>query len=376
MPTPFAQYLANGHLLFLRDGRLWAVKFDVNTLQPIGDASPLADAMSFIFPAGPARISVSDGGRLVYIVGAGVTGRATRESSLMLVNTAQGRESPLPNVPSGPYGFVRISPTGDKIAVGTNPGAAARVAVYDMRRSVMTPITTDVRTGRPLWADRETLVFEQMRGGSAAVYSQRADGTGQATPVWTPNASGWTYAPNALLPDGRLVVSRARLGSYGIYREQDLLLATPGNPAATPLLASTDHEANGVVSPNGEWIAYESDRTGRYEVWVERFPQMTDRQPVSTTGGASPVWSIDGKRLFYMSNDGRQVFEVQVSSQQGQGLTVSKPRLRVEGDYMAPLWGYRRFDVMPDGNQFVLLKPAVDEALLLKPSLWKAGLMS
>jgi len=86
---------------------------------------------------------------------------------------------------------------------------------------------------------------------------------------------------------------------------------------------------------------------------------MTDRQTVSTTG-ASPVWSTDGKRLFYMSNDGRQVFEVQVSSQPGQGLTVSKPRLRVEGNYMPPLWGYRRFDVMPDGNQFVLVKPAAD----------------
>nr|WP_257724526.1 protein kinase [Luteitalea pratensis] len=361
MPAPFAQYVANGHLLFLRDGTLWVVKFDVNALQPIGDASPLAEAVSFVFPGGPARMSVSDDGRLVYMVGAAVTGRATRESSLMLVDTAAGRESPLPNIPPGPYAFVRISPTGDKIAVGTNPGAAARVKVYDTRRSVMTPITADTRSGRPLWADRETLVFEQIRGGAAAVYSQRADGTGQATLVWTPSAGGWTYAPNARLPDGRLIVSRARLGSYGIYREQDLLLATPGNPAATPLLASTANEANGAVSPNGEWIAYESDRTGRYEVWLERFPQMTERQPVSTTGGASPVWSIDGKRLFYMSNDGRQVFEVQVSSRQGPALTVSKPRLRVQGDYMAPLWGYRRFDVMPDGNQFVLLKPAAED---------------
>ena len=240
----------------------------------------------------------------------------------------------------------------------------------------MTPITTDTRSGRPLWADRETLLFEQMRGGSAAVYSQRADGTGHATPMWTPGAGGWTYAPNALLPDRRLVVSRARLGSYGIYREQDLLLATPGNAAATPLLASTDNEANGVVSPNGEWIAYRvgSNRTLR---GVGRALSSDDRSATRVHDRWRVSGLVDRWQAVVLHVE-RWPTGIRSPSVLTTGTgTVSTPRLRIQGDYMPPLWGYRRFDVMPDGNQFVLLKPAVDNrGILLKPSLWKAGLMS
>ena len=133
-----------------------------------------------------------------------------------------------------------------------------------------------------------------------------------------------------------------------------MLLPVEGEPALQPLVESAFNETRSSVSSDGEWIAYESDRAGRSEIYVERFPDLGDRQLVSTDGGQQPRWSPDGQELFYLDLGASRLMVVPITT--GSELTVGSPRTLVE----TPVFdfaGRSAYDVGPDGRVVIILLP-------------------
>jgi len=134
------------------------------------------------------------------------------------------------------------------------------------------------------------------------------------------------------------------------------MLRRDGEPQGVPLVSTEFNESHAAVSPDGRWIAYQSNRSGRFEIYVERFPEPGQLERVSTSGGSGPRWSTDGRELFYISQDGRQLFAVPVAT--GPAFNAGTPTVLFEGDYLPVLGGDWPYDVGPDGHFFMIKRPS------------------
>ena len=138
---------------------------------------------------------------------------------------------------------------------------------------------------------------------------------------------------------------------YGSPTALDIgVLTMDGGESWQPLLQTEANEAAPALSPDGAWIAYTSDQTGQSEIYVRRFPDLGDRQLVSSAGGMEPLWSPDGSELFY--REGQRMMSVSIDSEVGLRPT---PEVVFEGTYLPPLPGFRDYDVAPDGR-FLMVK--------------------
>ena len=295
---------------------------------------------------GTANFAVAHNGTLLYVTGEGDANRRT----LVLVDR-EGQEVPVPGLPSALYWDVRVSPDSTQVAVSV--GIPSNILTYDIGRGITNLVTTDSANDRwPLWTtDGQHIVFQSDRGGRTGLYRKRADGMGEAEPVLVPDDSSIAaLAPSGWSPDGKGLLIAGQRGSADIA-----ILRLDGDDAPEWLIETGANETRGVVSPSGEWLAYQSDELGLPEIWVERFPMLGERQRVSTTeaGGLSPVWSADGRELFYIGSEGRLFYSVSIS--EGRGLTLGEPRVLFSGRYSAtqisPV-----YDVMSDNEHFAMLR--------------------
>ena len=204
--------------------------------------------------------------------------------------------------------------------------------------------------GYPVWArDSRRIVFLSGRAGAFNLYSQAADGTGTADRLTeSPN----TQSPYSVSPDGTVLVLR----EDSPQTRSDLLSLslTPGGHATRPLVQTNSAEANGEVAPDGRWLAYQSDESGRDEIYVRPFPDIGGgRWQVSSDGGRTPLWARTGRELFYRSLDGA-VMAVQVES--GTVWRTSRPSQALPARYYdgTGLTG-RTFDISPDGQRFLMM---------------------
>ena len=314
LPGSGPQFAASGHLLFAREGAVWAVAFDADRMEVLGDAVPVLEQVRFGQGiAGFAQLSVSDDGTLVY-----VTDRGQGEMSLVWVDRT-GRKEPIAGIRPDTYTQVRVSPDGTRLATA----GLADIWIYNVGRQTFTPLTTDPGLtdrqpmGRPdewapLWTvDSERVVFESNRGGRPEVFSAAADGSGRAERLLTGDASATCLFPDGRSPDGStllLTECSGRASGMGI-------VALDKSGAATVLIDTAAGDAGPTVSPDGRWVAYHSNLSGRWEVYVQRFPDLGARDQISVSGGRFPRWSSDGTELFYVSPDGQELLAVPVDSE-------------------------------------------------------------
>ena len=342
------RYVPTGHLVYAAaDQSLRAVRFDVTSLEVTGSPVLLIDEFP-IKTTGAADYSVSDNGRLVYALGAGSVVR-----SVVLVDR-QGREEPLAGLEPGGYQSLRVSPDGARLALDLD---GERLWTYDIARGAMNPLTTEpgVNDLNPIWSpDGARVVFSR----DNKLLWLPADGTGAAEELLSRERVG-VLLPESWTPDGRLLF--LSVGGQGIADIEALSLE--GDRTTEVLIQTTAVEGHPVVSPDGQWIAYHSDVSGRQEIYVERFPALGERQPISTDGGRAPLWSPDGRELFYRSIDGRQVMVVPISTE--PTLTAGAPEVLFQGSYVPSIGITRSYDLMPNGQQFVMVKfgTGADEAL-------------
>jgi serine/threonine-protein kinase len=330
-----------GHLLYASGTTLYAVGFDRRTLKVRGKAVPVV--------TGPGMIDfdVSANGTLAYhsVV-------ASDERELVWVDR-RGVEEPL-GAPARSYLYPRISPDGTRLAIDVNEGSLGRdVWIWDLRRATLERFTKDP-AHNPLvaWSpDGRFLVYGSERSGRSNVYRQAADGSGTEELL---RASDDLQMPVSFAPDGRLLVS---VGSSGPQR--DIYLMEPdGKRGLVPLIQGPANELWAEVSPDGRWVAHDSDESGQFEVYIRPFPAANDgsRWQVSTNGGRQPLWSRDGRELFYRSFDGA-LMSVPVAP--GAQLEAGRARSLFGGNgYLGAgsQGGGRTYDVAPDGRRFLMLK--------------------
>jgi Tol biopolymer transport system component len=276
----------NGHLLFIREGTLMAQPFDLETLRLTNEIFPVAEAVS--------QFSVSANGALAYMSG----DTAARQQLVWLDRT--GKQVGSAGPPEG-YANFRLSPD-ERSVVFNRPGAGQDIWVLDIARGVPTRITFDPATDNvPIWSyDGLRILWPSNRSGSFDLYVKPASGTGQdVLLIKMGTQNGWATDWSR---DGKWVLYQRPGDKTG----QDLWIS-PQSPDSSgepkPLLQSQFNEQDGVFSPDGHWIAYVSNESGRDEVYVQTFPLTDAKHRISIGGGTSPEWRKDGAELFYLAAD-------------------------------------------------------------------------
>lgn len=338
---------ATRELVFARGDTLWRASFDIERLEITGEPVPIVNRIGST-PGGFAMFAVSAAGSLAYIPG-GVTGGV--EPRTLVLMDRQGREERLPGLDPNPYGSVRVSPDGTPLAFHITAGG--NVWTYDLARGARAVVTTDAANNRtPVWsADGQHIVFSSDRDqpGRHGLYRRRADGTGPIERVLGAEVGPQLYA-HGWSTDGRLLF--VRTGD----RRPDIMVHSLEAGKTELLIETPSMEDHPAVSPNGRWIAYHSDVSGRTEIYVDRSPQLVYRQPVSVDGGQVPHWSPTGHALYYLSADGRRLMAVAIEA--GSTFKAGKPTVLFEGTVPPPEGPSHPYDVMPDGKRFVVIKNA------------------
>jgi serine/threonine-protein kinase len=336
----------SGYLVYasIPQGPLLAVPFDLGRLAVVGPAVPIGPRVSST-GLGAGDFGVAADGTLVYVE---APGAAATVRTLMWVDRA-GKEEPTA-APPRDYGSPRLSPDGTRLALSIDD-QELDIWVWDLRRLTLTRVTADPAWDTlPEWTpDGGRIVFSSQRaGGTSNLWWQTADGTGTAERLTT---SAHVQGPTGLTSDGTQVVFN-ELG-IGMMR-----LALDGARRVIPLLQTPFSDREGVVSPDGRWLAYASNNSGRYEIYVRPFPNTVAGQwQVSTAGGTAPLWARSGKELFFLGPDGalmRVPVEATATTwNAGAPAKLLEPRYDIRGIG-------RSYDVSSDGQRFLMMKASGD----------------
>jgi eukaryotic-like serine/threonine-protein kinase len=346
-PGPGApDYLEPGYVIYRQAGNLMAASFDVERNRTGTPIAAVPDVLQY---------SVSATGSLVYAAG---KPPAAPQARLVWVSR-DGTEQSV-GAPPRLYNQPRLSPDGGRVAVDVIE-STTQVWLYDLTRDTFSPFTFEGDNRHPVWApDGKRLAFMSNRDGGRQIFWKRADGSGDAEPV-----PGWrsTTAPDVFnIPyswsrDGRLLaftrLAPASAAELCVLRLDDGSATRSGGTA--PVFART-RAADGApqLSPDGRWMAYASEESGRREIYVQAYPGPGGRWQISSDGGNEPLWSPSGRELFYRSGDRMMAVDI---STDGEFL-AGKPLKLFEGSYVRTAGGYVRaqYDVSPDAQRFLMLK--------------------
>lgn len=336
------RYLSSGYLIYAQAGNLMAVPFDPQRLEVKGTPVPVVqDMMQNPDAPAPAQYSVSTTGSLVY-----VPGSAQASQSKLVWVSRQGTEQPLP-VPARDYGDPRVSPDGRRVALGSG----GQIWIYDLARDTLTRFTFEGdANASPVWTpDGKRIAFTSNRGGTLNLYWQMADGSGGLERLTT---SEHLQVPYSWSPNGQL------LSFIEFDPRPAIWVLRLSDRKAQPFLQTTANDGAQRFSPDGRWMAYVSNESGRNEIYVQPYPGPGGKWQISTDGGNEPVWNRNGRELFYRSGD--KMMAVDITTE--PSLSAGKPKMLFEGPYVsAPSDPSPEFDVSPDGQRFLMLKPVTQE---------------
>ena len=293
------------------------------------------------YPVRASQFSVSDNGSLVYVPAPeGVASQLT----LALVDRT-GSPKPL-GLPPGPYSSPRISPNGKQVAFSTDDGKDRVVWIYDLDgKSAVRRLTFGGKNGFPIYsADGKRIIFSSDRDGGSALFWQAADGSGTPERLTKPVVGRDFQHPEAVSPDGRVLTLDKAGNSIWV-----LELDGDRTPKELAYSQSRGDSFATTFSRDGRWIAYHD----LGQVYVEPYPPTGARYLVTKDGGVTPVWSADGKELFFMKNGLLQAVSVRTQPTVTFSLPAALPITGIARDPGAN----RIYDVTPDGKQFVVLLP-------------------
>jgi serine/threonine-protein kinase len=349
-----ARFVPSGHIVYVLGRNLMAVRFDARRKTLSGPPVTIIQDLATSTNIGDASFGFSALGFLVYATGGNNVG--TR--SLVWVDRS-GKEQAL-EAPTDAYAYPRISPDGTRIAIDVRDEDSDIVVLDLVRNSLTRPSPHPARDVYPVWTpDSKRIVFGSARDGADNLYVQNADGSGNVERLTTSTNS---HIPYSFSADAKYLAIRAGGPDSSI----DVHLFKIGERDPRPLLASRFREANGEISPSSKWIAYQSDDSGTFEIYVRPFPDVNSgRWPVSVGGGTRPVWSRNGGELFYVSLTG-DVMSVAVT--EDPNFKAEAPKRLFRGDYMLEFEG-RSFDANSDGSRFLMIKRRTDDDLSMSSSL-------
>jgi Tol biopolymer transport system component len=331
------RYAASGHIVFARAGAILAAPFDLSRLAVTGPATTLIEGIR-IEEWGAAQFALSADGTLVY-----VNGGPAWIGKLTSVDY-QGISKPFAAAPQA-YGPVSLSPDGQRLAV-TVVGATSDVWVYELTRGTFTRLTVEGSNYRPVWTpDGKRILYQRSSGPHQfQIVRQLADGSGGEEILTTSDYPWW---PASLSPDGKLLAFQQNEPETGV----DLsILPLEGDRKPYSWLKTKFIEWGAAFSRDGKWIAYTSDESGQFEIYVRAFPDSGGKRQISNAGGEEVIWSRDGRSLYY--REGLKWMSVAVLTQ--PDFSAAAPKVMFEGPYLnVPGVSY---DVAADGKHFIMIE--------------------
>jgi len=334
---------ASGYLLYVKQGTLMAQPFDVTRLQTSGKAFSIAEPVGSNNVTGRAAFSVSEAG--VLSTGSGDAGIPARFA--WFDRTGKPLDIPVPEVAA--YRNFDLSPDERQIAVGLR----GDIWLLDTNRGVMSRFTTDPGVeGDPIWSpDSSRLVFTSSRTGVVDLWQKPVTGAAETLLL----ASDQPKYPEDWSRDGRFIVYVSPQGGRGLW-----VLPSGDDPKPFVFLDSPFVKDEPHFSPDGNWLAYHSEESGRPEVYVQSFPGPGQRVRVSPAGGSQPRWRKTGGELFYMDLSGKLMA---VSIGVGTTLDVGVPKVLFQTPMTNPTANIDQFAATADGQRFVVLSPVDRDAL-------------
>jgi len=341
IPGTSPRYAPSGHLIYAQGGNLMAAAFDPQRMEMTGSAVPVLEGVLRSLANGTTQYSISTKGSLVYIAG----GAQSEQHRLVWVSR-NGAEQPLA-APSRVYWHPRVSPDGHRVAVAVDD-QERQVWLHDLSRGTMALLTfVGNFNSSSVWTpDGKRVAFTSNKEGPQNIFWQMSDGSGGLERLTTSDYSQYPYSWS---PDGQLLAFAEVNPTTGY----DIWLLRLSDRKAQPFLRAPFDQAVPRFSPDGRWLAYVSNESGRYEVYVQPYPGPGGKWLISTEGGTEPVWNPNGRELFYRS--GGKMMSVDIATQ--QGFAAGNPRLLFEGQYMTTAGTIPNYDVSPDGQRFMMLKP-------------------
>ncbi len=343
-----ARYLPSGHLIYTNASTMFAVPFDLDARETRGTAVPVLNDIAYDPSANLPQYDISADGTLVYRVTANRGPNTARITWL----DATGKREALPGQPAEYPSLPRLSPDGKRLAATVREGTSQDIWIYDTERDQRTRLTFGTETfAAPVWSrDGKYVVFGSIGNG---LFWARADGGGQPQSLVKRAA---IVFPFSFSPDG------GRLAFYEVSPTPQIWTVdvdgSDGLKAREPepFIRSQFAETAPKFSPDGRWLAYESNETGRSEIYVRAVQAAAQggKWPISNSGGSVPVWSPNGHELLYQSGD--QIMSVDYKATNGV-FEAGKPRV-----WLSSIGGAQGFDVAPDGKRLIAFVPTLGSA--------------
>jgi Tol biopolymer transport system component len=344
----FGRYLPSGHLVYVNSGTLFAVPFDLDRLEVHGTPSPVLQDIAISTANGHAQLDFSRTGTLVYRNG----GAGSQVVNVRWLRASGQTEPLLPK--AGVYFRPRVSPDGKRLVLGVAAGSDEDIWAYELQRGTRTRLTFGggANVGSVWSPDGRYILFRV-----ASMFWTRSDGASKPQPLtqskniqnpwsFTPDGKRLAFWEQDARTQGDLWTMAMESNGDGLQAgKREVFLQTPAD------------ERYPCFSPDGKWLAYTSDDSGIYQIYVEAFPRKGGRWQISDNGGTYPVWSRNGRELFFRTSDSRIM--VATYTAKGASFVPDKPRLWSDtrlADFGTV--GIATYDLAPDGERIAAIMPA------------------
>jgi eukaryotic-like serine/threonine-protein kinase len=347
-----ARYLPTGHIVYAADATLFAMGFDIGRLEAIGAPIPVAEGVRFAtsFPGmtGTANYDVSSEGVLVYVRGPA----AAPVSRQLVAVDRSGKAEPLV-AEMHDYWRPRISPDGSRVAVEVDDDSGAQLFIIDLRSGTSTSLNTGgINVYCCSWtSDGRFVIYREDREDKYGLYQQSPDGSDSPQLLYRATED---LMPGDVSRNGVLVFASGEQTG-----RRSILTMRLGEARATPFLATAALEHMPAFSPDGRWIAYASNESGRSEIYVRSYPPSDGpSRRISDGGGTAPLWSPQGSELFYRSASGNMMAvplrpDTAIPAGRAQELFRVEGRFRMSGNTAA-------YDIEPNGRRFIMVTQPVN----------------
>jgi Tol biopolymer transport system component len=341
-----ARYLPTGHLVFGRGGRAEIAPFDLESREITGPSVPIPEPI-FYDPGGKLHLTVSETGTLAFIPGGGAPRRH------LVYMDREGNKEIAAGSPRG-YEYPRVSPDGRRLSVTISEYGEPAIWIVDRSTGLETKLAGSGRRSLSLWSpDGQRVAFAietKDPPDSWSLYWQEVNGSDPPEPLVIARQAGDLMWPDSWTPDGKSLI----FGRWSTGASHDIYLVSLENPEELqPLLTSEAHERKGLLSPDGRWLAYASDETGRFAIYVQRFPGGGDRHQISADDTAELVgWAPDGRKIYYVKDD--RMMEVEITT--APRFQLDGPRALFDLTFYGGGWFSPELDLSADGEQFVMVE--------------------
>ena len=336
-----------GHLVFARAGDLYAAVFDARARKLLSEPVSVIEGIAFDEQTGAAFYDVSADGALFYVA----EDSEIDDPATMLLVSRDGVATPI-GPPTASLQVPRFSPDGRFVVATVQDEDATDIWSLHLGRGNLTRLTFDGTNGAAIWTpDGKRIAFSSSRNGAHAIYWKPADGSGATDRLTTPANAVF---PTSFSPDGKTLAYTELHPETGL----DVWTLAIDSGEARPLLATGFAEAGAMFSPDGNYLAFTANESGREEVYVRAFPGSEGRWQVSTDSGNEPMWSRDGKELYYRAGTSLMVVDVVIEP----SFEPAKPRVLFDAPYDQAGALYANYDVRSDGRNFVMIRSEQDAA--------------